>query len=263
MKNISYAPCFENLEDLCRRSQTDLRMEFYRSTNKISSTCLILIHGYNSKNKKTYSNLAKRFAARGIDSLVYILPFHFERSVDENILKDPRFIHVFEIYRQSIIELRNLVTYLKGKGYQKVGVLGFSFGGYCCSLLACLEKNTDFIIPMASLGDLGPIEKYLKRTLSLDDGDLPSYEQQLNRTLAENYLHLISPISFNPVIPKQNMLFIQGFLDGRTPVKDVQKFRRKWNWPRVIWYPCDHFTFILFNRLTVYIATNFIKNQNN
>ncbi|MGM0366063.1 MAG: alpha/beta hydrolase family protein, partial [Actinomycetota bacterium] len=193
-----------------------------------------------------------------IDSMVYVLPLHFERMADSSILNKPQFTHIFEIYRQAVIELRLVVRYLKELGYQKVGCLGFSFGGYCCSLLACFENNTDFIIPMASLGDLGPILRYLEKGLKLEEQNGQTYATRMNRYLAKNHLSLISPISFKPLIAKENILFIQGLMDGRTPFAGVQKFRKVWDYPRVVWYPCDHFTFIFFNRLTARIASNFI-----
>ncbi|MGM0368769.1 MAG: hypothetical protein ACQEP2_09450, partial [Actinomycetota bacterium] len=79
-----------------------------------------------------------------------------------------------------------------------------------------------------------------------------------NLFLIRDHLHLISPISYRPLMDKNNILFIQGLFDSRAPVKGIQKFRRKWDNPKVIWYPCDHFTFILFNRLTVRFASEFI-----
>jgi len=257
--NIRYTPCFGSLASIYHNYPDNLGFKLYQQ-DKTGKVCLILIHGYNSKNKRTYEQLAHRFSARGMDSLVYVLPLHFERMVDYSVLKTPHFTHIFEIYRQAVIELRLLVRYLKGQGYNRVGCLGFSFGGYCCSLLACFEKNTDFIIPMASLGDLGPILRYLEKNLKLEAEKFPlSGTGRLNQYLIQNHLSLISPINFKPLIPKESMLFIQGLLDGRAPVSDVQKFRKKWGGPRVVWYPCDHFTFILFNRITTNIAASFIK----
>ena len=61
-------------------------------------------------------------------------------------------IDELELFRQTVVELRILVKVLKQRGYEKVGAQGFSFGGYCCSLLACFEKKLDFAIPMASIG---------------------------------------------------------------------------------------------------------------
>ncbi len=258
--NLEYNPCFNFLKDAYKQDNKRAFFKLYSKNNKKSENCLILIHGYNGKNKKIYNQLAARFSRKEIDSLVYVLPFHFERSTDDNkIINNLQLSHIFEIYRQSVIELRLLIKYLKEIGYKRVGCLGFSFGGYCCSLLACLEKHIDYIISMASLGDLGPLLGHLKKSFRIDTRNYEDTKQnRLNLFLIENCLDLISPISFEPLLGKNNILFIQGILDYRAPIKDVQKFRKKWDYPKVIWYPCDHFTFILFNRLTIRNAVKFI-----
>jgi hypothetical protein len=57
----------------------------------------------------------------------------------------------------------------------------------------------------------------------------------------------------------EKILMIQGIFDHRAPVNDVARLRKKWDYPRVIWYPCGHFTFFLFNRLTLKLTNDFIN----
>lgn len=256
--DLKYKPCFNLLKNLYT-TEKNLSFNLYKNGGKRSDNCLVLIHGYKGKNKKVYRQLAERFSKKGIDTLVYVLPFHFERSSDTSVIKNPQFFHIFEIYRQSIIEARIIVRFLRSLGYKKVACMGFSFGGYCCSLLACLENSLDYSVSMASLGDLGPLLGYLKNKMKLGSKDFNNTNQnRLNLILMKNHLNLICPISYKPLIDKANILFIQGLFDFRAPVKNVRKLRRRWGNPKVIWYPCDHFTFILFNRLTVRVASEFI-----
>lgn len=131
-----------------------------RSDNKVA---LILIHGFQSKNKKIYTQLAEGFCNRGIPSIVYVLPFHYERAPENpdfyKLLDLTDFMNILEFYRQSIIELRLLINYLKTLGFKKVGCMGFSIGGHYCNILSCIEENIDFTIPMASTGALIPVSK--------------------------------------------------------------------------------------------------------
>ncbi len=253
---IQYRPCLD-LESIFGGKKNLMFPLYTRDDNQ--KTCLILIHGFGSKRKGTYRKLARRFSAKGIDSLVYTLPLHFERMADKSFLEKPQFSHIFELYRQALIELRLLAGYLKRQGYSRVGCLGFSFGGYCCNLLACFEKNIDFIISIASLGDLGPIYPYMMKYLKLEEKrPHPAPATKLNRYLAQHYIWLISPISFKPHISAQKILLIQGLLDRRTPVGGVRRLRKAWGHPRVVWLPCDHSSFILFHRIMANIASNYI-----
>jgi hypothetical protein len=256
--NFNYKPCFRKYEEIYKSTDNILKMPLYLSKGKPYSTCLILIHGLKSKNKKIYIQLAERFCKKGISAAVYTLPFHFERSLNDlkvnALLNQPDFSATIELFRQAVVELRIIINIIKSYGYKKVGCLGFSFGGYCCSLLACFEKDLDFSIPLGSKGDFSSLINFKNnKTSSVDK------EMDFNKYLAENYMKLICPINYKPIIDEKNILFIQGLFDNRTPFKDIGKLRKVWNYPPVIWYPCDHATFFLFNRLTLILAANFIK----
>ncbi|MBC7334094.1 MAG: alpha/beta hydrolase family protein [Actinobacteria bacterium] len=234
------------------------------SDNRVA---LILIHGFQSKNKKIYLQLAERFCKRGIPTLVYILPFHFERAPENSdfykLLDLTDFMNILEFYRQSIIELRLLINYLKTIGFKKVGCMGFSIGGHYCNILSCVEENMDFSIPMASKGALIPISKPSQnaKTTSTKSDSYNHENKKLNFYLMENHHYLVNPIYLKPKIDKHKILLIQGLFDNRAPLPEVLKFRKAWDYPPAVWLPCDHFTFFLFNRLNIILATNFIRSH--
>ena len=223
-------------------------------------TCIILLHGFKSRNKKIYIQLGRRFARRGIDAVVYTLPFHFERSYldqeGKDVLEMKDFRATLEFFRQTVVELRILIRVLKKIGYSSVGALGFSFGGYCCNLIASFEESVDFIVPMASIGDFGNLLQFKKGKAALD---LNTETDRLNAFFSANYLDLICPISYKPVINIDGILFVQGLFDGRAPYREVQKLRKKWGNPKTIWFPCDHATFFLYNRITLMLTVRFIR----
>lgn len=251
----SYEPFFEKYRGLYDKS-TDIKPGFLfylnnRKDTALSENILILVHGYRSRRKDIYTAMAERFAGEGISVLVYILPFHFCRVPDDDKVKDilekPKISFVMEMFRQSIIETRLLIRHLKKTQGKRIGLMGFSFGGYCTSLLACLDSDVGFIISMASLGGFSPLAKHIDRS-----------SERLEKHLVKEYLDIISPIEYMPLIGRDRILFVQGFFDVRTPVRDVQRLRKKWGNPRTIWYPCDHLTFIMFNRLTTFFVKRFI-----
>jgi hypothetical protein len=272
--STSYEPVFGFLEYIYKNSPTakisnsliftggsENASVFLEKNIPVSKTCIILLHGFKSKNKQIYLQLAKRFTRNGIDGIVYTLPFHFERKYLDSEGKDVLGLEdirgTLEFFRQTVIELRILIRVLKKIGYRSVGVLGFSFGGYCCSLISSFDKNVDFIVPMASIGDFGNLLSFRKGKAGLD---LNNEIDRINDFFSSNYLKLICPIHYKPVIDIGKILFIQGLFDGRTPYREVLKLKKKWGNPKIIWYPCDHATFFLFNRLTLMLTVRFIKN---
>ncbi len=234
--------------------------KFVHKKNNNRKRCVILIHGFGSKNKKIYLQLAERFAKNGIFSVVYSLPFHFDRSIYLNDKKNNYDISDFratlELFRQTIIELRILIKILKKEYFNSVGILGFSFGGFCASLISCFENNCDFVISIASMGDFSSLKIFKKGKKKLD---ATNYKDKINDFFSTNHISLISPINYFPIISTSRVMFIQGLFDSRAPILDALKLIKKWNIKKVIFYPCDHFTFFLFNRITMKICKNFIK----
>ena len=291
---IDYKPCFKVLEKFYAvNNKNILNFKFFSSrssstssnnhnTNTCNNTCNILIHGFGSKNKKIYYQIAEKFNSYGIDSLIYCLPFHFERFVEtvetdysrikedkikqqkniqkkfkssKNVYDVSDFRAVLEIFRQSVIELRIIIRLLKELGYKKVGVFGFSFGGFCASLLCCFEESLDFAIPIASMGDFSSLKAFKQK----ENKDIKDTKNTINEYFSKKYIHLISPINFYPTLSPERILFFQGVFDNRAPIIEAIKLIKKWKPKKAIFYPCDHFSFFLFNRVTVKISAKFIK----
>jgi hypothetical protein len=271
---IDYKPCFSEFADVYNNVvRKELKFPLFESKNNdLKENFLILIHGFKSKNQKIYYQLAERFSKRGITSLVYTIPFHFERMPEsepyKSLIDGHDFRATLELFRNTIIELRILVNELKNRNHKKVGCLGFSFGGCCASLLCCLEPKVDFVVPMASLADFNTVirakknKKKAKQENKHDTGSTESADAglgQLNEYLTRNFIGLISPIGLKPLIGKKNIQFIQGLFDYSASYFNLQRLLARWDYPPAIFYPCDHFTFFLFNRLTVELIKNFIR----
>ena len=271
--STSYLPVFDFLQDIYRESSfaTDFGSMIFtgKRKNPVSNSleafpcnkkCIIMVHGFKSRKKDIYIQLGKRFAGKGIDGIVYTLPFHFERRhLDKNgkdVLDLKDFRATLEFFRQTVIELRILITVLKAIGYKSVGLLGFSFGGFCCSLVSCFDRSVDFIVPLGSMGDFGNLLIYKNGKAGLDIND---EQGKINDFFSTNYLDLICPINYKPLIDKENMLFIQGLFDRRAPYREVIKFVEKWGNPNTLWFPCDHVTFFLYNNLTLVLVVRFVR----
>jgi len=246
------------------------------SKKKNKKQCIILVHGYNSKNRWLYTNFAEKFKKVGIDSIVYTAPFHLERATSTlnpvNILNFNYFRILVELFRRAIIELRILVNMLKQNGYNEVACMGFSVGGYISGVLACTEKNLDYCFCLASSGDYPSLLKYyeekdnrslkkLNKENKIDvneDLDLEnkSSNSSTNLNFVKKYSPLIAPITYKHVVDKDNIIFFNGIFDTRVPFKSVLGLKNAWDNPRIVLYPCGHFTFFLFNGITQRIVIN-------
>lgn len=102
---------------------------FPHASNKRSAV-LVLPH-WNAK-AGTYFDLCKVFNKIGFSALRITLPYHEERMPPEHERADylvaPNVGRTLQSLRQSVVDTRSAVRWLKSQGYEKVGLVGTSIG---------------------------------------------------------------------------------------------------------------------------------------
>ncbi len=115
---------------------------FPHETNK-KSAVLVLPH-WNAK-AGTYFDLCKFFNKVGLSALRLTLPYHEERMPPEleraDYLVAPNVGRTLQSLRQSVVDTRSAVAWLKQQGYEKVGIVGTSIGS-CVGFFAFVHDMT-------------------------------------------------------------------------------------------------------------------------
>ncbi len=115
---------------------------FPHETNK-KSAVLVLPH-WNAK-AGTYFDLCKFFNKVGLSALRLTLPYHEERMPPEleraDYLVPPNVGRTLQSLRQSVVDTRSAVRWLKQQGYEKIGVVGTSIGS-CVGFFAFVHDLT-------------------------------------------------------------------------------------------------------------------------
>jgi hypothetical protein len=104
--------------------------QFFPHSENKKSAVVVLPH-WNAK-AKTYFDLCKVFNRVGVSALRVTLPYHEERMPPEleraDYLVAPNVGQTLQSLRQSVVDTRSAVRWLKEQGYEKVGVIGTSIG---------------------------------------------------------------------------------------------------------------------------------------
>ena len=121
----------------------------------------ILVHGYMTGQWAVEERAwpIRWLNQRGLDVALAVLPFHGVRARAEGGAPpfpgaDPRFTN--EGFRQAVADLRVSSRCSRARGATSVGLMGMSLGGYTTALMATVEPDLAFavpLIPLASLAD--------------------------------------------------------------------------------------------------------------
>jgi pimeloyl-ACP methyl ester carboxylesterase len=117
--------------------------QFFPHSDNKKSAVVVLPH-WNAK-AGSYFDLCKVFNRVGVSALRLTLPYHEERMPPEleraDYLVAPNVGRTLQSLRQSVIDTRAAVAWLKLEGYEKVGVVGTSIGS-CVGFFAFAHDLT-------------------------------------------------------------------------------------------------------------------------
>jgi hypothetical protein len=176
----------------------------------------------------------------GLNLLMPVLPLHGPRRAgrrtgDQFLDGDLR--DLFHAECQTLWDLRRHLAWLRARGAQRIGALGFSLGGYNTALLAGFEQ-LDFAIAGIPVSDLPSV-------LWPNQPDLHQKyfaQQGADPDLLREVLTPVSPLARACALPVQRRYVFGGLADRLVPPAEVAKLAAHWQ-VTPHWYPGGHVTF--------------------
>jgi pimeloyl-ACP methyl ester carboxylesterase len=159
-----FAPIIKDYEIQNRTQNSELRTQNLTWTSGIETTSIenntayakffpfdkdkkaavVVLPHWNAKGG-SYFDLCKVFNRVGVSALRLTLPYHEERMPPEleraDYLVAPNVGRTLQSLRQSVVDTRAAVAWLKQQGYEKVGVVGTSIGS-CVGFFAFAHDST-------------------------------------------------------------------------------------------------------------------------
>ena len=221
--------------------------QFFPHTDNKKSAVVVLPH-WNAK-AGTYFDLCKVFNKVGVSALRLTLPYHEERMPPEleraDYLVAPNVGRTLQSLRQSVVDTRSAVAWLKQQGYEKVGVVGTSIGS-CVGFFAFAHDLT------IDAGVFNHVSGYVADVVWQG---LSTYHVKQgigdNVTLDElrEFWLPISPLAYMDkleMMPPRPQRYIYTLYDLTFPVnlsRDMMRSLREHNIKHdVVKIPCGHYT---------------------
>ena len=156
---------------------------------------VIILHALMSASDTGYRFWARRFNALGWNAAFVHLPFHYSRRPPGHLNGELCFtadlVLTGDTLRQAVVEIRQLLAWLRAQGSREFGLLGTSYGGWVAALLAALEPDLRFLALLAPIVNIG-YALYEGPTSWTLRGQLA--RAGLERALIDRHAHLSSPL---------------------------------------------------------------------
>jgi len=207
-----------------------------------SAPTVILLHALMSTSDTGYRQWAGKFNGLGWNACFVHLPYHYSRKprgfVNGELAISADLVRTAEGLRQGVMELRQLMRYLREKGCCEFGLWASSYGAWIGALLGCVESDFRFIALMEAILNIdhaiweGAASVVLRRELKRAGIDHP---------LVERHFHLTSPMHASPLCGGERIVFASGDYDRIAPRSDIEKLHKDWNGSELIHVPQGHF----------------------
>ena len=193
---------------------------------------VVLLHGWNDRwgYRYRFHWLARLFNRRGINSVMFELPYHFHRQPREGLARN--FISEMEATHQALAEINAMVNWLLAQGCPRVSLMGFSMGAWLAGLVACHNSKIScavLVTPVSRMDRMidevafcAPIRQALLKTpLDLTRLNLAFHKPKLSRGF---------------------ILMVEAEYDVFVPAETTKELWQAWGNPELWSLPHGHIT---------------------
>lgn len=209
---------------------------------------LLYLHGFMQPETWIEELTLLTTMARSLDAEVVQIqpPYHGSRKPRRSRLDGEAYwtadmVRSIESLRQSLLDARTLLAWLRAESPTPVGVSGLSLGGALSASLTCLEPGFAFSAPLIAHMDVG--------AMVVDAPVLGAMRDDLRRFGWEpedvgRFMQRIGWNDLGPVVPRERIQLFAASEDHFFRPELVEAMWRRWGEPEIAWYPCSHMGFL-------------------
>jgi len=203
---------------------------------------VFLLHALMSSSPTGYYRWAETFNDLGWNACFVHLPYHFSRAPagywNGELAITPDLIRNAEGLRQGVIEVRQIMESLRGRGCREFGVLATSYGGWVGALLTLVESDFRFVALMSPIVNVdhaiwhSPAARRVRREL---------IQANVEPALVARHFHLSSPLHGRPLCDPTRILFVTGEFDSIAPPAEIEAIHETWRGSQLLRVRQGHF----------------------
>ena len=202
---------------------------------------LILLHGAGDYPDHWFGFpwVARCCNRRGLNAATLVLPYHFQRRPHQIV--DWHSLLTTQTIAQGVAEVRALTGWLLGEGCPAVAVAGASYGAWFAGLAACHDARLASAVLIVPRVDMNQVSLLAERVLWPRTRELVRGRRTAFEALDRTPLNLILS---QPVIPRENILLIEGMHDLLVGSGPVEELWQAWGHPDRWRLPYGHLSML-------------------
>ena len=241
-----------SLKSTYQVAERDLQKEFHsRNSNfklsimrhqKDKTRPLVLcLHGFLMGNFNLAQRMFKmeKLFSKGVDVAFFPWPFHGERAehfYQQKLILPENLPLSFEGVCQALHDLKQVLLTLKSLGYEKVGLIGASLGGFLGALYSSLQNDFSFLFVTVPALDLFPILR----------PEQSSFRFPMNSELmiqSKQLVDVITPANRNPILDVKKIMAVYHSGDLIAHAEGTRTWIQKWQIPHSVAIAGGHWAY--------------------
>jgi hypothetical protein len=140
------------------------------------------------------------------------------------------------LFAQGAWDLRRLVSWIRARGGERVGLYGISLGGYVCALAAGLEHGLACVVAGIPLVDFPRAAEDNLPWILRGQGGRLAPDWRLVREITQ----VVSPLALAPRVPREGRFIYAGTVDRIVKPEHPRALWRHWEEPEIHWFSGGH-----------------------
>jgi len=226
-----------------REANNQAVFDLYPGPKGWTAPTLLIAHGLMSVSDIGYRQWAAKLNRRGWNGVFVHLPYHYARrpagTFSGELSVTPDLVRTIEGVRQSVMEMRILLTWLQEHGGGRFAVWGTSYGAWISALLGCVEERVERLILVEPILDIdaaiwhSPACAAMRKALR---------REGIDEAHTEPHLRLCCPLQVPTpswLDPRQ-VLMLAGTLDRIAAPATIRALHEKWVGSHYYEFPQGH-----------------------
>jgi len=227
-----------------------------------SRAALILVHGYMMGSFAPLRLFGELTASQGVDIYYISLPYHMQRAPlgtwDGQYSLSSDVVRSINAFRQGVMDVRSLVTWIQREVRQPVFLAGMSLGAFTCCMASVVDDRPTGLISLLGGADLSDIV-YAGNSFYLIRRGLT--RNGIFHSELKEYWAGISPGNFRSRLPREQIVMVAGEHDPIITPQNAAALWRAWDEPDIHWLPCGHASLSFYAKRVGDVIFNFINRR--